>query len=87
MHRATPEVLQDAVHIAKMNPEFMRWLKDWYMRELAALPYAKDNAAQSQGRCQALKELTEFLEKAPEMSVAKPPMRKPQVPTHTDRSV
>ena len=87
MHRPTQEALVDAAHISKMNNEFMSWLKGWYAAELSALPYASSNAAQSQGRCQALKELVEFLEKAPAMSVAKPLVRKPHVPTHTDRSV
>jgi hypothetical protein len=87
MHRPEYEALREAAQISKMSNEFMSWLKDWYAEELRKLPYATSNAAQSQGRCQALQELIKFLEKAPEMSVAKPDNRKPQVPTHTDRSV
>ena len=86
MHRPSGQALQDAARIAKINGDFVGWLGEWYKRELDALVYNADNAAQQQGRCQALKELVEFITKAPYMNEAKPPVRKP-LPTHTDRSV
>jgi len=86
MRRPEYDTVQDAARIAKINRHFVDWLYSWYTAELSELVYNADNAAQKQGRCQALKELHEFISKAPDMYVAKPDNRKPH-PTHTDRSV
>lgn len=70
--------------IQKQLPYVLTHLDEWRQEELNKLPYAKENTALAQGRCQVLKELVEFIHNAPKL-VADPSWQQRQ--THTDRSV
>lgn len=47
--------------MARQFPEFTEYVAQWRMKELEALPYAKDNLNMQQGRVQTLTELQRIL--------------------------
>ena len=86
MLRPNAQALHNLGMLSTQYPEVVAWLNEWYQHELTGLPYAKDNAAHAQGRCQALGELLKLIKNAPEYA-ANPHNGKPRTPAHTDRSV
>ena len=58
--RPSREIMQEAERVAKHSVKLIEFLLEWEERELRELPFRNENVAQSQGRCQVLKELNEF---------------------------
>lgn len=86
MIRPTPEVVRALAVVAKQYPDVTEFLDNWKKHELEALPYALQNQALAQGRCQVLSELVKLVNSAPDLA-AKPIGGTPFNSTHTDRSV
>lgn len=49
----------------RQHPEVLQWLEGILSHEFKRLPYAVDNPAVFQGRCQMVSELLEFAKEAP----------------------
>jgi len=65
MIRPEPHIVKGLAMAVRQHPEVLDWLDGVYKLEIKRLPYAVDNSAVSQGRCQMLMELVEFLRTAP----------------------
>lgn len=50
--------------ISHTHDDFIKYLGDWYNRELRLLPIAKEGTAVLQGRCQVLGELNKLFHDA-----------------------
>jgi hypothetical protein len=57
MKRPSEEVVKQLANISRQYPLFVEWLAEWRQLELDHLPYATNNAATVQGRCQVLSEM------------------------------
>ena len=68
MIRPSPEVVKLWAVTARQFPELLAWLDEWKNHELAQLPYARDNTAVAQGRCQVLSELVKLVKESPELA-------------------
>ena len=68
MIRPEPAVIKGMGVAIRQHPEVLEWLKDWYTRELEALPNAITQPALMQGRCQVLGELYKFAKESPELA-------------------
>jgi hypothetical protein len=63
-----PQVLKGLALAVRQHPEVLTWLKGALEHEIRRLPWAIENAAVFQGRCQVLSELVEFAEQAPALA-------------------
>lgn len=72
MIRPDERTLHGLAKLARHNSDVATWLEDCYRTELERLPYAGENSAVMQGRCQVLSELTKLIREAPETVLAKP---------------
>jgi hypothetical protein len=52
--------------VVRQYPELLQYIGSWHDHELSQLPFAVNNPALSQGRCQVLSELYRFAKDAPE---------------------
>lgn len=68
MIKPTPQVIKVLAIAVRQHPEILEWLKEVYARETKRLPYAVDNPAVFQGRCQMVGELIEFAEQTPNIA-------------------
>ena len=66
MLRPDPEITKQFANAVRQHPGLLQWLQEWRMHELEQLPYALNNPALQQGRCQVLGELVKFAKDAPE---------------------
>jgi len=76
MIRPDHEQLQVLQIVARTQPRFVQFLKDWKDQELGLLPQRLQNTAVYQGRCQMIDELIKLFEPTP-VGGAKPPARPP----------
>lgn len=59
--KPTVEQLKNLRTMIRQYPEFLDYLSAWRMKELEALPFAKDNVGVQQGRVQTLTEMQRVL--------------------------
>jgi len=64
----SPEVVKALAATVRQHPDLLEWLADWHQHELAQLPYAKENTAAKQGRCQVLGEFYKLAKDSPELA-------------------
>ncbi len=65
MIRQEPHVVKAVAASVRNYPDMVLWLESVYQTELKRLPYAQDNPALFQGRCQMVGELLEFAKESP----------------------
>jgi hypothetical protein len=65
MIRPEPQVVKGLAMAVRQHPEVLVWLEGLQAHEMRRLPYAVENPAVFQGRCQMLVELIEFAKEAP----------------------
>lgn len=65
MIKPEPQVIKGLAMAVRQHPEVMEWLETVLAHEIKRLPYAVENPAVFQGRCQMLVELVEFATQAP----------------------
>lgn len=65
MIKPEPQVLKGLAMAVRQHPEVMVWLEGVLAHEMRRLPYAVDNPAVFQGRCQMINELIEFAKQSP----------------------
>lgn len=65
MIRPEPQVIKGLAAAVRQHPELLVWLETMQAHEMKRLPYAVENSAVFQGRCQVLYELVEFVKEAP----------------------
>jgi hypothetical protein len=63
-----PEVVKALAVTVRQFPDLLAWLDEWTAREVSQLPYARENTAVAQGRCQVLSELTKLAKNSPELA-------------------
>lgn len=71
MIRPDERVIHGLVQLARHNLAVVEWLGESYRLELERLPYAGDNLAVLQGRCQVFSELYKLINDAPKNLTAK----------------
>jgi hypothetical protein len=72
MIKPEPQVLRGLASAVKQHSEVVEWLEGVLAHELKRLPYAVDNSAVFQGRCQVLVELIEFAKQSPAVAAKLP---------------
>jgi hypothetical protein len=65
MIKPEAQVIKGLAMAVRQHPEVLDWMQGLLAHELKRLPYAVDNPAVFQGRCQMLVELVEFARTAP----------------------
>jgi len=65
MIKPEPQVIKGLAAAVKQHPEVLAWLTGVLAHEAKRLPYAIENVAVFQGRCQILVELIEFAKESP----------------------
>jgi hypothetical protein len=65
MIKPEPHVIKGLAMAVRQHPEVLEWLDGMFKHEMKRLPYAVDNSAVFQGRCQMLSELIEFAKDSP----------------------
>jgi hypothetical protein len=65
MIKPEPRIIKGLAMSVRQHPELLEWLDGLLVHELKRLPYAIDNPAVFQGRCQMLVELIEFAKETP----------------------
>lgn len=68
MIKPETEIIKVFATVVRQYPELLRWLEDWYKRELEMLPHVVNQPAVSQGRCQVLGELCRFVKESPSLA-------------------
>jgi hypothetical protein len=68
MIRPGAQVTKGVGMAVRQHPEVLKWLEDVLAHELKRLPYAVENPAVFQGRCQMVVELLEFAKESPAMA-------------------
>lgn len=68
MIRPEPHVIKGLAQAVRQHPELLVWMRGVFSHEIGRLPYAVDNPAVFQGRCQMLNELIEFAENSPALA-------------------
>lgn len=58
-------VIKGLAQAIQQYPEVLAWVEGLLVHEMKRLPYAIDNSAVFQGRCQMLVELIEFAKESP----------------------
>jgi hypothetical protein len=65
MIKPEPHVIKGLAQAVRQHPEVLAWMEGVLAHEMKRLPYAVENSAVFQGRCQMLVELIEFAKEAP----------------------
>jgi hypothetical protein len=65
MIKPEPQVIKGLAQAVRQHPEILVWMEGVLAQELKRLPYAIDNPAVFQGRCQIVVELIEFAQQSP----------------------
>lgn len=65
MIKPEPHVIKGLAQAVRQHPELLVWMEGVFAHELKRLPYAVDNPAVFQGRCQMMVELIEFAKTTP----------------------
>jgi hypothetical protein len=60
-----PPVIKGLAMAVRQHPEVLAWMEGVLAHEIKRLPYAVENPAVFQGRCQMLVELIEFAKESP----------------------
>jgi hypothetical protein len=63
-----PQVIKSLGMAVRQYPELLVWLEGMLAHEMKRLPYAIDNSAVCQGRCQVLVELVQFAKESPALA-------------------
>lgn len=81
MIRPTDQVLKALATVVRQYPDILTFLNEWKTHELDQLPFALQNSAVAQGRCQVLSELVKLMQNSPDLAAKQ--SRSPSNPTHT----
>jgi hypothetical protein len=65
MIKPEPQVIKGLAMAIRQHPEVLVWMEGLLAHEMKRLPYAVDNPAVFQGRCQMMTELIEFAKQSP----------------------
>lgn len=65
MIKPEPQVIKGLAQAVRQHPEILEWMEGALVHEMKRLPYAIENSAVFQGRCQMLIELIEFVRETP----------------------
>jgi hypothetical protein len=65
MIKPEPQIIKGLAQAVRQYPELLAWMEGVLAHEMKRLPYAVENPAVFQGRCQMLTELIEFAKEAP----------------------
>lgn len=65
MIKPEPQVIKGLAQAVRQYPELLVWMEGVLAHEMKRLPYAVENPAVFQGRCQMLTELIEFVKESP----------------------
>jgi len=65
MIKPEPQTIKGLAQAVRQHPEILAWMEGVLAHELKRLPYAIDNSAVFQGRCQMVGELIEFARDTP----------------------
>ena len=68
MIKPEPHIIKGLAQAVRQHPELLVWMEGVLAQELKRLPYAVDNPAVFQGRCQVVVELIEFAKNTPAMA-------------------
>jgi hypothetical protein len=68
MIKPEPQTIKGLAQAVRQHPEILAWMEGVLAYELKRLPYAIDNSAVFQGRCQMVVELIEFAKVTPAMA-------------------
>jgi hypothetical protein len=68
MIKPEPQVIKGLAQAVRQHPEILVWMEGVLAHELKRLPYAVDNSAVFQGRCQIVTELIEFAKNTPDIA-------------------
>ena len=68
MIKPEPQVIKGLAQAVRQHPEILVWMEGVLAQEMKRLPYAIDNPAVFQGRCQIVTELIEFAKTTPAMA-------------------
>jgi len=68
MIKPEPHIIKGLAQAVRQHPELLVWMEGVLAQELKRLPYAIDNPAVFQGRCQIVVELIEFAKNTPAMA-------------------
>jgi hypothetical protein len=63
--KPAPQVIKGLAMAVRQHPELLAWMEGVYAQEMKRLPFAIDNPAVFQGRCQMMGELIEFAKESP----------------------
>ena len=65
MIKPEPPIIKGLAVAVRQHPEVLAWMEGVLAHEIKRLPYAVDNPAVFQGRCQMMVELIEFAKESP----------------------
>jgi hypothetical protein len=65
MIKPEPQIIKGLAMAVRQHPELLAWMEGVLAHEMKRLPYAIDNPAVFQGRCQMMVELIEFAQQTP----------------------
>lgn len=65
MIKPEPQTIKGLAAAVRQHPELLEWMEGVLAHEIKRLPYAVDNPAVFQGRCQMVVELIEFVKQTP----------------------
>lgn len=65
MIKPEPHIIKGLAQAVRQHPELLVWMEGVLAHEMKRLPYAIDNPAVFQGRCQIVSELIEFAKNTP----------------------
>ena len=65
MIKPEPHIIKGLAQAVRQHPELLAWMEGVLAHEMKRLPYAVDNPAVFQGRCQIVVELIEFAQQSP----------------------
>jgi hypothetical protein len=68
MIKPEPQVTRGLANAVRQHPELLVWMEGVLAHEMKRLPYAVENPAVFQGRCQMMTELIEFAKQSPAMA-------------------
>ncbi len=68
MIKPEPQVIRGLANAVRQHPELLVWMEGVLAQEMKRLPYAVENPAVFQGRCQMMTELIEFAKQSPAMA-------------------
>jgi hypothetical protein len=68
MIKPEPQIIKGLAAAVRQHPEVLAWMESVVAHEMKRLPYAVDNSAVFQGRCQMVVELIEFAKQTPALA-------------------